>query len=145
MKKTHLAIYPLLLFVAVLFSGCTQPNGHIGKLFGSWSLVDMTCDGQAVSLPDGAIGATASFQSSVTRFSLIYNVDEQKSNMCSWVQTDDTLTFNFNHSSDDSEAGTGLYTPPAWTHFEGLTVRTTIVELKARTALDQSGRKNIQL
>lgn len=113
MKKTTLGILFISLF-SVILTGCTQNNGHIGKLFGSWALVEMTENGTAFQLPDDAEGATISFQNNIVRFSLIYNSFEALHNIATWTRSGDMLTFDFNNYSDTNEPGTGGFAPPWW-------------------------------
>ncbi len=39
------------LLAAVLLCSCTQNNGHIGKLFGTWVLTERLADGTAIEKP----------------------------------------------------------------------------------------------
>ena len=61
MKKIYSALIVLTL---TLMCSCTQYNGHIGPLFGSWSLVEMTADGLPLELTDESV---FSFQNEVVR------------------------------------------------------------------------------
>ena len=49
------------LLAAVLLCSCTQNNGHIGKLFGTWVLTERLADGAAIEKPYDA-DAYMSFQ-----------------------------------------------------------------------------------
>lgn len=51
MKKIRHIAFAVLL--PLLLWGCTQNNGHIGPLFGSWHLESMSCDGSPLAQPDG--------------------------------------------------------------------------------------------
>lgn len=61
MKKYFIAV-----FVAVLMAvcGCTQNNGHIGPVFGSWSLTEISVDDAPLELQGETV---FSFQNEVVR------------------------------------------------------------------------------
>ncbi len=117
-KKTiSLAVVSIFM---LLTCGCTQNNGNIGKLFGSWSLMELTEDGTVLSLPDGAQGAILSFQSNVVRFLLIFNPEDSRHCLATWSRIDDKLVLDFNNYSDDTPSGTGAFAPPYWLHMTEL-------------------------
>lgn len=120
-----------LFFVIVLmavFGGCTQNNGHIGKLFGSWGLELMTVDDQPVVFEDGGF-ATMSFQSNIVM--AIYN-DKYHNSLKSygtWKRFDSVLQFDFEHKSNNDIPGTGAFAPPVWLQFPAGVSDFVIVEL----------------
>lgn len=128
MKASRLSILASLLLAIVTMTGCTQNNGHIGKLFGSWALVEMTCDNELMAIPTGSM----SFQSSMVCFTLRHDADYRTINVGTWQQIDDFLIFDFSHHSDGSASGEGVYAPPSWMHFEGNNVKTDVVELSGK-------------
>lgn len=125
-KAINLAIAVLLM---LLPCGCTQNNGYIGKLFGSWSLVEMTEDGNVITLPDGAIGSILSFQSNVVRFLIVYNPEDVRHNVATWMRDGDRLTFDFNNYSDNTPSGTGNFAPPYWLRMSELVETLLITRL----------------
>lgn len=130
MKQTAIKFFSPAF--VLLLTGCTQPDGDIGDLFGSWSLQEMTCDGSPLSLPEDSEGSTVSFQSNIAMFNIYYDNDETGSSVCTWIRTDDTMTFNFNNSDNKYPAGTGIYAPPAWLRFSEPTETIYISELNGR-------------
>lgn len=122
--------FRILAFIiaSVAAAACTQNDGRIGTLFGSWSLTEMTCDGKQVPIPEGATGSTVSFQGEVAIFRLLYGPDYSDNSTCTWTKTEDTVVFNFNHSSGDAP-GTGHYAPPSWLGFSEKTITIHITEL----------------
>lgn len=130
MKQTAIKIF-FSAFVLFL-TACTQPAGNIGDLFGSWSLQEMTCDGNPLSLPENSEGTTVSFQGNIAMFNIYYDNEETGSSVCTWIRTDDTMTFDFNNSDNAHPAGTGIYAAPSWLGFSGPTVTIYISELNGR-------------
>jgi len=55
-----------LLLALLLTSGCTQNNGHIGKLFGAWLMTEMTIDNTPKTFEKGAF-TTVAFQNNIMR------------------------------------------------------------------------------
>lgn len=128
MKKIALGILAVIV-AGIVWTACTQNNGRIGTLFGSWSLEEMTCDGTIVPLPDGAAGATVSFQGGGAVFQLLYGPDYCENSTCTWTRLDNSIVFDFNHTAGGSEPGTGHLAPPAWLRFSALTETIHIIEL----------------
>lgn len=96
-----------------LLTACTQSDGHIGPLFGAWTLVEMTDSGEAVSFPAEDY-STIAFQNNLARFMYHKADGEVLTRYCTWTQSDNIITFDFNHT----EGGTGNnLTPPQWLHF----------------------------
>ncbi len=120
MSRKHIVIV-LLSVLAMLCAGCTQNNGRIGDLFGAWALQNMTKNNEPLELQKDAEGAAISFQGNIVRFSLIFNAFEIYNNYATWIRTDDTLIFDFNNWSDDTDPGMGGYAPPYWFEMTELT------------------------
>ena len=84
MNKVIFIFYVLL---GILMTACTQNNGHLGPLFGSWSLVGLTEDGKPVELEDKTV---FSFQNELVRVVKIEEFPNQS----------ETRYGNFTHSGD---------------------------------------------
>ncbi len=104
---------PIILLGILALGGCTQNNGHIGRLFGAWVMTEMTVDGVEKVFPDDVYTSMA-FQSGVVRFDYHYAHNSRTERYGSWVETDNNVTFNFTHSDDNTTAGTGHYAAPDW-------------------------------
>lgn len=143
----RLAYITALLAALAATSSCTQNNGHIGPLFGSWSLQSMTVDDADMPLPPGVIGTTMSFQSDVVRFNLIYQYSHTFESFATWSKTGDVMVFNFAHHDDVTAEGTGMYAPPSWLGFEALQETVTVTELDGKhfdfVRTDDEGHKYI--
>ncbi|MDE6196979.1 MAG: lipocalin-like domain-containing protein [Muribaculaceae bacterium] len=101
----------LLTIIAMCSWSCTQNHGHIGRLFGSWYLYDMTVDGDT---PDDFDYAELfwSFQSDVIRVTERFPYHVAGKSYGTWTETESTLTLNFTHSDPSHPAGTHGYRPP---------------------------------
>lgn len=110
MKKIYHLV--LLLSLAVL-CGCTQYNGHIGPIFGSWSLVSVTEDGVPLDLVDETV---MSFQNEVVRVVRLvdppYYVTNRYGN---FTLSDNVLTLRF--QTEPTASGSQIYMTPDWLHF----------------------------
>lgn len=133
-KLFHIA---LLLLAPMVFTGCTQPDGNIGKWFGSWYLEEMLIDGEvdqeyAADKTNGENHQVlVSFQGNVFNIgylnaSSIYGV---------WSYAGETLTLIASYN-----AGTGYVSPwfkpyPIVMHFpEGIEqLEITVTQLSSRT------------
>lgn len=109
----------IIICVAALTAlhGCTQNNGRIGSLFGTWVLTAMDVDGEpdAGFMPDAT---TWDFQNNIVNIELRTGVmDLETSRRGTWSREGDCLLLNYTHSDDDHEAGTGIYAAPEWLHF----------------------------
>lgn len=122
--------------LALLCTGCTQNHGHIGRLFGTWFLYEMTADGNPVDISEHG-DAFWSFQGSMIMISTVgdhYSIDK---NYGTWVETDTELILDFNHSYEGRPPGTGGYGPPEWLMLPGTdnVVLHYLVKEKNRMAL----------
>ena len=100
------------LLAAVLLCSCTQNNGHIGKLFGTWVLTERLADGAAIEKPYDA-DAYMSFQNNIVHFRTVennYDLIEYKT--ATWIRMGDSLSFDFDNTSDAGNPD--LYSAPAW-------------------------------
>ncbi|MCM1067640.1 MAG: lipocalin-like domain-containing protein [Muribaculaceae bacterium] len=85
----------------LLLQACTQNNGHIGHLFGSWVLDGRTADGTEIPLPEG-MEAYMSFQSDIVRMLTVkdtYTVEDES--YASWTEEGDNLIVDCTHTSDN--------------------------------------------
>lgn len=124
MRKLYLAMIVLSLS---LICGCTQYNGHIGPIFGSWSLVAMTEDGLPIDLADETV---FSFQNEVVR--VVKLVDPPFSSLSrygNFTLSDDVLTLRF--QSKPTASDSHLYLTPDWLHFpqDGSAIRFDVKKL----------------
>lgn len=110
MKTKILAILTVWLLA---LTSCTQNGGHIGTLFGSWSMTEMTVDGTPRAFPDQDY-TTVSFQGTVAEFEYHKGLHMPFGRYATWVKVDDILRFDFTHHDDDNPAGTGKYEAPSW-------------------------------
>lgn len=109
----HFTAY-ILLCLSLLTAGCTQNDGHIGELFGSWAMTEYTVDGEEVTFPDGAY-TTMSYQSDLVRFKYICTAtDDMRNSFGTWQRTAGMITFNFTHHNGGQEPGVGGYRAPEW-------------------------------
>lgn len=110
MKKIYLA---LIVMSCAILCGCTQYNGHIGPIFGSWSLMSITEDGVPVDLGDETV---FSFQNEVVR--VVRLVDPPYSSMTKYgnfTLSDDVLTLRF--QAKPTPSGSYMYVTPDWLYF----------------------------
>lgn len=117
----------MIVLSLTLMCGCTQYNGYIGPIFGSWSLVAMTEDGVPVDYGDDTV---FSFQNEIVR--VIRLVDPPYSSLTrygNFTLSDDLLTLRF--QSDPTPSGSYMYTTPDWLNFpeDGAPIRLEIRKL----------------
>lgn len=106
----------IYIFIAVLFCGCTQNNGHIGPLFGTWSLESLTIGG--VDDPDFEPDRTFwEFQGDMVSITRTFPHYEKFNCYGTWTREGDRLTLYFNHHDNDSGVGEPPYMAPDWLHF----------------------------
>ena len=101
--------------------GCTQNDGDINGLFGSWYMTALEVEGSDDALPQGYVSAADggydylwSFQNNIV--SIEWHTDRLGSKVkCygTFVDNGDTLALDFGHSDDTTVAGDALYAPPA--------------------------------
>lgn len=135
------------LCICLLLTGCTQPDGHIGKWFGSWYLEEMLINGEtdeeyAANKEEDIRQVLVSFQGNIFNMgylngSAIYGT---------WSYAGEILTLIANYN-----AGSGYVSPyfdpfPIVLHFPGDVeqVEITVTEIESRTMqwqlIDQNDR-----
>lgn len=130
-----------ILFGATLICGCTQNNGHLGLLFGSWSLVEITEDRVPVELEDETV---FSFQNEIVR--VVRLVDPPYSSVTkfgNFTHTGGRLTLMF--QPEPTQSGSYMYMTPDWLYFpKGESTLTFEVRKltgsKMELSLDSEGR-----
>ena len=138
MKRLYLSIITLALTV---ICACTQYNGHIGPIFGSWSLVGLTEDTLPVDVPYETV---FSFQNKVVR--IVRLVDPPFStgaNYGEFTLSDDQLTLFF--QGEPTPSGGEMFMTPDWLHFPqgGVPVRMEVRKLNSSEmvlSLDDGGK-----
>lgn len=101
-----------MIAVAVLLGGCTQNHGHIGRLFGSWYLYAMTCNGAEEDI--AVYGDTFwSFQSNLIMMTTESEHYQVHKSYGTWTETDDALILDFSYTYEDTSAD-NAYNPPVW-------------------------------
>lgn len=103
----------IMVLVISLLYGCTQNDGYIGPIFGSWSLVAITEDGIPIDPGDETI---FSFQNEVVRVVRLVNPPYSTvTKFGSFTLSDDMLTLKFQQGPTPS--GSYMYMAPDWLHF----------------------------
>lgn len=108
-------LFTLSTLSAILLTlcGCTQNNGYLGPLFGSWTLLEITQNGSPVEPGDGTV---FSFQNEIV--SIIRYVDPPYTMVTKYgnfSHTGNELTLMF--QSSPTPSGSNEYMPPGWLHF----------------------------
>lgn len=107
-------IYLSILVISLLFCcGCTQNDGHLGPLFGSWTLTDITKDGETiVKDTDDTI---FSFQNTIVQVTHLveppYTVEYRNGN---FTHEGNVLSMKFQAKNSDYSL---LYKAPDWIFF----------------------------
>ncbi len=111
MKKLYIIFS---LFILLIFSGCTQYNGHIGPIFGSWSLMEISENGNPLELQDETV---FSFQNEVVRVDKVSSNPSGRSTKYGNFQlTDNELSLSFLQGLLPDGEGAG-YLMPSWLYF----------------------------
>lgn len=111
MKKFYLIFS---LFILLIFSGCTQYNGHIGPIFGSWAVVDISENGAPLELKEETV---FSFQNEVVRVEKVSaNPDKRSTKYGNFILSDNELSLNFLQAVLPDGEGAG-YLVPSWLYF----------------------------
>lgn len=105
----------LIMMVLALFGmcGCTQYNGHIGPIFGSWSLVEISEDGTPLKMDETTVFR---FQNEVVQ--ITKRVEPPMPSVYrygNFVKTEETLTFKF--QTKPTAGDSHMYMTPEWLHF----------------------------
>ncbi len=101
----------ILLFLVMC--GCTQYNGHIGPIFGSWSLIEISKDGVPLEMKEKTV---FSFQNEVVQ--VLLRADDPLPSITrygNFVKNDDTLTLKF--QTTPTVGDSHMYMTPYWLHF----------------------------
>lgn len=113
MKKVY--VYRYVLPILLMLCGCTQNNGHIGPIFGSWALVAICEDGRDLDLSTETV---FSFQNEVVQV-LRLNADPPPSvvemKYGNFSIEEDVLTLKFQVAP--TPGGNYMYMTPTWLHF----------------------------
>lgn len=100
----------------VLTAACTQSDGHIGHLFGSWHLEEATAAGEPLELPAGS-DTFFSFQNSVIMVTLSTDDYNASVSYGSFRHDGDILVLDFENHDNATAVGTGRYQAPVWLGF----------------------------
>lgn len=125
--KKRLCLYLLMVSLGLLF-GCTQNDGHIGPVFGSWALVDMTEDGLPLNMGDETV---ICFQNEVVKIVRMVNPPYSVvTRFGTFSLTGDVLTMRFQLGPTPS--GSYMYMAPEWLYFpqDGEPIQFHIMKLK---------------
>ena len=96
-----------------ILAGCTQYNGYIGPIFGSWSLVGIAEDGDQLELTDETV---FSFQNEIVQ---VVRLDDPPFEITvrygNFTITESVLTMKFQNLP--TLTGSHMYMTPYWLHF----------------------------
>lgn len=93
--------------------GCTQYNGYIGPIFGSWALVEISEDGVPLEMEDETV---MSFQNEVVQITKRMEPPlSSEFRYGNFVKTDDSLILKF--ETTPNQYGNTSYMWPDWLHF----------------------------
>ena len=118
----------LFFFILISAGGCTQNNGYIGPVFGSWSLVEISEDGEPLPLNDETV---FSFQNEVVQVMRIISSFDREFRYGNFSISDDVMSFRF--IKDLSPDGKGQdFLMPSWLYFpdDEMPLRFQVKELK---------------
>ncbi len=112
-------LFVAALFASVLMMSCTQNDGRIGDLFGTWVLESVVdAEGAELPLPDSEL--FWSFQSTVVCFKVVQPYHIYDDYWGSWQRNGSLLMLDFENSDDMTATGGGLYSvPPGYYFTEG--------------------------
>ena len=107
MKKISLLLMPILLMLA----GCTQNNGHIGHIFGSWALQEITEDGHPYPLaPENT--TVFAFQNEIVRVTRLSDSYSYETRTGNFSLSGSDLTMKF--AKDPTPTGSYMFVTPQW-------------------------------
>lgn len=110
MKK----LYSICLLIILAVSGCTQNNGYIGPIFGSWSLMEISADGEPLAMTGETV---FSFQNEVVRIEDVSNFPNKGViRFGNFSIIDDVLSLKFLTELSPSGEGNS-YMMPTWLYF----------------------------
>ncbi len=109
MKKSYIAI---IVAALAMLCGCTQNNGHIGPIFGSWALVGIEEDGKTLPLEGETV---FSFQNEILQVMRLESAQyTEVIKYGNFKISDDVLILKFqNHPTEN---GNYMYMTPDWIH-----------------------------
>ena len=102
-----------VLMLSLIGSGCTQNNGYIGPVFGSWALVDISADGMPLELIDETI---FSFQNEVVQVDHILSEFDRTWRFGNFKVSDDVMTMKFLTELTPDDKGYD-FLMPSWLYF----------------------------
>ncbi|MCH5220850.1 MAG: lipocalin-like domain-containing protein [Muribaculaceae bacterium] len=107
MKNFRKIFFGIITFT---ICSCTQNGGHIGRLFGSWYLYEMTVD----NVPQDFDGEDCfwGFQANIIQITCTDNFHNATRYVGSWSEAENILTLSFDYSDDHNK-----YTTPAFLLF----------------------------
>ncbi len=111
--KMKIFKFAIILPAFILLCGCTQYNGYIGPIFGSWSLVAMSEDGIPIEPGEETV---FSFQNEIVR--VVGYVDPPYTTVTkfgNFIHNDNVLTLKF--QSEPTPSGSYMYMAPDWLYF----------------------------
>lgn len=109
MKKA--LIMMMLAFIGVC--GCTQYNGHLGPIFGSWALQEISDDGVVLNIEDNTV---FSYQNEVVQIQKTLESPLMPvTRYGNFVKNDNKLIMKF--QSEPTESGARTYMAPGWLYF----------------------------
>lgn len=108
LPKIYKRLIPLMLIPAILpaILACTQNNGHIGKIFGSWKLVSIVTEG--IDLPEYNDDVIWGFQSSVIQMTRIQPMHHVVQTAGAFRLMDNTLFLSFPDDEHPPLNGLGI-------------------------------------
>ena len=133
-----------VLMLLLIGSGCTQNNGYIGPVFGSWALVEISEDGIPLELIDHTV---FSFQNEVVQVDHILSEFDRILRIGNFAISDDIMTMKFlTEHTPDYKGSTFLM--PTWLYFPKgeMPLRFDILTLngnRMQLALDNGGKKYV--
>lgn len=113
MRIMNKLLTPVLLLLLLLGSSCTQNNGYIGPVFGSWSLVEISEDGTSLGLIDETV---FSFQNEVVQVARISSEFQRDTRYGNFSVSDDVMTMTFLIEPSPDNQGY-QFVMPSWLYF----------------------------
>ena len=120
-----------IFLIALVAVACTQNNGHIGPIFGAWSLTEMKVDDKPVAV--AGEGTIFSFQDEVIQVThLIGDHGDYTKYFGNFTIDGSTLTLKFAAGAGTDEGY--QYTAPSWLLFptDGAPIAFEIKKLEAK-------------
>lgn len=103
--------------VLIAVTACTQNNGNIGHLFGSWVLQSATLNGEFYPMPSGT-HTYWSFQADIIRIILEEEHHVAGSSYGTFQELPHgIMRVNFTYSDNSNPEGSGIYSAPLWMGF----------------------------